>query len=317
MNLPTSFPRRPIPMLLALAGAATAQAGVTQPAMRERVDRDIAELVALARAPAAVDSRTVATLPAPVQRYLAYTGADRAAPVRFTRFRFEGEVRLPLTGGARGVTRATPWMPTRGEQYMALSEQGLGYVWDSVWQQGADTTIDVRDLYAKGDTHIWAVRSDGRVMVDERHDDINRTYMIRFFAEATQSPTMLLPGRHLRWEAVDDRRARAHVNDGALSASMLCSFETEGALTRCESDDRLLRFSGDVPQRWVGARWVMTRSDYRPFGALRVPTTMSVTWLMPEGEFEQVRARTIAVDFDTAAPYPAKDASTTLSQPSN
>jgi hypothetical protein len=291
--------------LLALAAAAAAQAGVTQPVMRERIDREIADLVALARAPAAVDATTLAALPAPVQRYLAYTGADRAPAARFTRFRFEGEVRLPLTGSARGVTRATPWMRTRGEQYMALSTEGLGYVWDSVWQQGPDTSIDVRDLYARGDTHIWAIRSDGRVMVDERHDDINRTYMIRFFAEATQSPTMLLPGRHLRWEAVDAQSARAHVRDGALNASMLCRFDADGALTRCESEDRLLRFAGDVPQRWVGARWVMTRSDYRPLGALRVPTTMSVTWQLPDGDFEQVRAKTTAVDVDTAAPYPA------------
>jgi hypothetical protein len=303
--------------LLAVAGGSAAQAGVTQPAMRERIDREIADLVTLAKAPAAVDASMLAALPAPVRRYVAYTGADRAPAARFTRFRFEGEVRLPITGTARGVTRATPWMATRGEQYMALSEQGLGYVWDSVWQQGPDTTIDVRDLYAKGDTHIWAMRSDGRVMVDERHDDINRTYMIRFFAEATQSPTMLLPGRHLRWEAVDEQRARAHVKDGTVTASMLCSFEADGALTRCESDDRLLRFAGDVPQRWVGARWVMTRGDYRPFGALRLPTAMSVRWLMPDGDFEQVRAKTVAVDFDTAEPYPSKDASTAARQAPN
>lgn len=303
--------------LLALAAGAAAHAGVTQPAMRERIDREIADLVTLAKAPPAVDAAALAALPAPVKRYVAYTGADRAPAARFTRFRFEGEVRLPISGTARGVTRATPWMATRGEQYMALSAQGLGYVWDSVWQQGPDTTIDVRDLYAKGDTHIWAVRSDGRVLVDERHDDINRTYMIRFFAEATQSPTMLLPGRHLRWEAVDEQRARAHVQDGAVTASMLCSFEAGGALTRCESDDRLLRFAGEVPQRWVGARWVMTRGDYQPFGALRLPTVMSVSWLMPDGDFEQVRAKTIAVDFDTAAPYPAKDASTAARQMSN
>lgn len=308
---------RPILALLALAAAAAAQAGVSQPAMRERIDREIADLVTLAKAPTAVDAAALAALPAPVKRYLAYTGANRAPAARFTRFRFEGEVRLPISGTARGVTRATPWMATRGEQYMALSAQGLGYVWDSVWQQGPDTTVDVRDLYAKGDTHIWAVRSDGRVLVDERHDDINRTYMIRFFAEATQSPTMLLPGRHLRWEAVDEQRARAHVKDGAVSGTMLCSFEADGALTRCESDDRLLRFTGEVPQRWVGARWVMTRVDYRAFGALRVPTTMSVSWQMPEGEFEQVRAKTIAVDFDTAAPYPTKDASTSARQASN
>ncbi|NRF70187.1 hypothetical protein HLB44_24575 [Aquincola sp. S2] len=292
-------------LMLTSTAAAAALAGAGQPAMRERIDREIDDLVQVARAAPAVDTRALQDLPAPVRRYLAYTGADRAPAARFARFRFEGEVRLPLLGSAKGVTRATPWMTTRGEQYMALSAEGLGYVWDSVWQQGPDISIDVRDLYARGDTHIWAVRNDGRVMVDERHDDINRTYMIRFFAEATQSPTMLLPGRHLRWEAVDEQRARAHVKDGALAASMVCSFAADGALTRCESDHRKLRFAGEVPERWVGARWVMNRGDYQAFGPLRVPTTMNVIWQLPEGDFEQVRAKTLAVDFDVAERYPA------------
>ena len=307
MKLSIAFPRV-APLLLTLAACVgTATAGVSQPAMRSRVDSDIAGLIQLAKAAPSVDPAKLAAVPTPVRRYLAYTGADRAPLARFTRFRFEGEVRLPIEGGANGVTRSTPWMKTRGEQYMALSTDGLGYVWDSVWQQGGDATIDVRDLYARGDTHIWAVRSDGRVLVDERHADINRTYMIRFFAEATQSPTMLLPGRHLRWEAVDDRQARAHVQDGELTATMLCTFSDDGALTRCESDDRLLRFTGNVPQRWVGARWVMTRGDYRSFGNLRVPTVMSVTWVMPDGEFEQVRARTTVVDFDNAESFGKAD----------
>ena len=288
---------------LALITATTASAGVSRPEMRQRVDTEINELVRIAKAAPAVDATTLAALPAPVRRYLAYTGADRAPTARFARFRFTGEVRLPITGTARGVTQATPWMPTQGEQYMALSTEGLGYVWDSTWQQGSDVRIDVRDLYSRGDTHIWAVRSDGRVLVDERHDDINRTYMIRFFAEATQSPTMLLPGRNLQWEAVDERRARAKVRDGALTASMVCEFTDEGVLTRCESDDRLLRFTGDVAQRWIPARWVMKRGDYKSFGALKVPTTMSVIWQLPDGEFEQVRSTTHALDFDVTEPY--------------
>lgn len=297
--------RNRLGMTLLAAASATAAAGVTQPAMRERIDREIDDLIVVSRAAPAVDAHVLQTLPAPVRRYLAFTGADRAPAARFTRFRFEGEVRLPLLGSASGVTQSTPWMKTRGEQYMALSSQGLGYVWDSQWQQGPGTTIDVRDLYARGDTHVWAVRGDGRVLVDERHDEINRTYMIRFFAEATQSPTMLLPGRHLRWEAIDDTLARALVKDGALTASMVCRFDADGALTRCESDDRKLRFSGDVAQRWVDARWVMNRSDYKTFGALRVPTTMNVVWQLPDGDFEQVRAKTLSVDFDVPEHYPA------------
>lgn len=297
------YARPGLPILLMAAALSTAHAGVARPEMRERVDAEIADLVRIAGAPAAVAPPALESLPPPVRRYFAYTGADRAEPARFVRFRFTGEVRLPIEGGAQGVTRATPWMATNGEQYMALSTAGLGYVWDSTWQQGPELRIDVRDLYARGDTHIWAVRSDGRVMVDERHDEIRRTYMIRFFAEATQSPTMLWPGPNLQWEPVDAQHARARVRDGELAASMVCRFDDEGALTRCESDDRLLRFTGEVAQRWVPARWVMTRGDYRRMGALRVPTTMSVTWILPGGAFEQVRATTQALEFDVPAAY--------------
>jgi hypothetical protein len=290
--------------VIALVGTcATAAAGVTRPEMRARVDAELADLVQLSRAAPAVNTTELAGLPPPVRRYLAYTGADRAPAARFARFRFTGEVRLPVTGTAEGVARATPWMATQGEQYMVLSSAGLGYIWDSTWQQGSEMQIDVRDLYARGDAHIWAVRSDGQVMVDERHDEANRTYMIRFFAEATQSPTMLLPGPHLQWEPIDAWHARARVRDGTLAASMVCRFEDDGALSRCESDDRLLRYTGEVPQRWVPARWVMTRSDYRVFGPVRVPTRMSVRWLLPGGEFEQVRATTQTLEFDVAAPY--------------
>jgi len=291
-----------VPVVAALA-ANTACAQVIQPGMRAQIDTEIRALIAAGAAPAAVDPALPADLPDPVRRYLAYTGADRATPARFARFRFDGEVRLPLTGDARAVERSTPWMRTEGAQYMAMSRDGLGYVWDSRWLVGSDARIDVRDLYFRGRSHVWAVRDDGRVLVDDRHDAIGKTYMLRFFAEATQSPTMLRPGPHLRWEAVDAGRARAVVRDGELEARMVCSFEASGALTRCESDDRMFRYSGDVAERWVSARWVMTRGDYREFGGLRVPTTMSVSWVLPGGEYEQVRSRTTALDFDVLSQH--------------
>lgn len=293
----------PLLPLFAATLALSAHAQVAEPTMRAAVDAEIRSLMEAGRSNAVVDASLPADLPAPVRNYLRYTGADSARPARFARFRFEGEVRLPIQGDARSVERATPWMRTQGMQYMVLASGGLGYVWDSRWAMGDDARIDVRDLYFEGRTHVWAVRSDGRVLIDDRHGEIGRTYMLRLFAEATQSPTMLRPGRHLRWEPVDDRRARAVVRDGSLEARMVCDFEPGGALTRCESDDRMLRFNGDVRERWVNARWVMTRGDYREFGGLRVPTTMSVTWQLPGGDFEQVRARTTAIDFDVLQPY--------------
>ena len=81
---------------------------------------------------------------------------------------------------------------------------------------------------------------------------------------------------------------------------MLCRFDAQGALTECESNDRKLRFSGDVAERWVPARWVMTRGNYREMAGLRLPTTMSIRWVLGGGEFEQVREVIDEVVFETA-----------------
>lgn len=290
-------------VLFGVAVVLPLHAQVLAPAMRGVVDAEIRAMLVAAEAAPVVEPQLPADLPAPVRRYLRFTGADRVPPNRFARFRFDGEVRLPITGDAQAVTRSTPWMRTEGVQYMVMTERGLGYVWDSRWWMGEDMRIDVRDLYADGRTHVWAVRQDGRVMVDDSHGELGRTYMLRFFAEATQSPTMLRPGRHLRWEPVDEARARAVVQDGGLQARMVCSFDPEGALTQCESDDRMLRYNGDVAERWVAARWIMVRGEYREVGGLRVPTLLSVRWQFPGGVFEQVRARTTAIDFDVVQAY--------------
>lgn len=96
-----------------------------------------------------------------------------------------------------------------------------------------------------------------------------------------------------------DRAARAVLRHGSTQASMDCHFESSGALTRCESDDRLLRYSADVPERWI-----MTRTDYQVLGDLRLPTRMTAHWRLGESEFEQVRARIESVAFTPPVPQP-------------
>ena len=66
----------------------------------------------------------------------------------------------------------------------------------------------------------------------------------------------------------------------------------------------MLRYTGDVAERWVGARWVMQRGDYQSFGGLQVPTKMVVSWEFPTGTYEQIRAHTQALDFDVLRRYP-------------
>ncbi len=50
------------------------------------------------------------------------------------------------------------------------------------------------DRHVSGQTHIWAMRDDGQVLIDEGDLAMAGAYLIRFFAEATQAPARLLPG---------------------------------------------------------------------------------------------------------------------------
>lgn len=96
-----------------------------------------------------------------------------------------------------------------------------------------------------------------------------------------------------------DRAARAVLRQGSTQASIDCHFESSGALTRCKSDDRLLRYSADVSERWI-----MTRTDYQVLGGLRLPTRMTAHWRLGESEFEQARARIESVAFTPPVPQP-------------
>lgn len=91
-------------LIAATFAALTALASASPSAMRQQVDAEIARLQMHAAAAPAIYSAALAALPAPVRRYLAYTGADRAPSARVARYRFTGEVRIPLTGDRARLT---------------------------------------------------------------------------------------------------------------------------------------------------------------------------------------------------------------------
>jgi hypothetical protein len=196
--------------------------------MRERVDGELRQLAAMAAQPPDVDPPDLNRLPEPVRRYVAYTGLDRQPLARYARIRFTGEVRLPQTGGRERVDAATPWMAMTGSQTMALSKAGLGYVWDTRWTNPR-FAVDVRDRYVNGQTHIWAVRDDGTVLIDEGDEAMAATYLIRFFAEGHPGPGHAdAPGRTCtgrRWTPA----ARAPMCATARSAPACCAASTPRA----------------------------------------------------------------------------------------
>jgi hypothetical protein len=115
------------------------------------------------------------------------------------------------------------------------------------------------------------VRGEGEVAEGE---------LMRFFAEAAWYPTALLPSQGVRWEAVDDRSARATLEEGETTLTMLFTFNEQDLIDTVRAEARG-RTVGDriVPTPWRGRFW-----NYEERGGMLVPIDGEVAWLLPEGE---------------------------------
>jgi hypothetical protein len=126
--------------------------------------------------------------------------------------------------------------------------------------------------------------------------EIARGELLRFFAEMAWYPTALLPSQGVRWEAVDDRSARATLTDGKLAVTLLFRFTADGLIdtVRAESRDRVVD-GKTVSAPWQGRFW-----NYAERGGMQVPLDGEVAWMLPEGAKPYWRGTTTSVNYEFA-----------------
>jgi hypothetical protein len=120
--------------------------------------------------------------------------------------------------------------------------------------------------------------------------------LMRFFAEAAWYPTALLPSQGVRWDAVDERTARATLVDGAISLMLLFRFDDLGLIESVRAEARGRTVAKTVVMTpWEG-RW----SDYQVRDGMRVPTAGEVAWLAPEGRKPYWRGTITSLRYEVA-----------------
>ncbi len=253
---------------------------------QRRVQREMAQMAAVA---AAVEDRPavdLAALPAPVQRYFAYSGVLTHAPVRLAYVRHGGTFRA---GEAQG------WLPITGEEVFSVNPPG--FIWKGTIQMVPGMTVTARDYYIESHGNML-IRMLGTVTIDDATGPaIDKGAMLRYWAEAAWFPTALLPGPQVQWEAIDDNSARLIVSDADRREEMTVVFDAEGRIVTITSAGRQFK-SGNVVRE---APWGGTYGDYREVDGLRIPFAAEVVWHFPEGDLPYARFSLNEVLYDDAA----------------
>lgn len=257
---------------LVLAGIAVTVVGIGKMKWNAETHELRARLDAARRpvTPKTVDFTTLTTLPSPVQRF-------------FRTVLKEGQ---PIIAGAYVKHKGTFNMNESGEKWYAFTSdqrvvtQRPGFDWDGRIKVMPGLNVHVHDAYLAGDGILHASLL-GLFTVAELRDssDVAAGELMRFFAEAAWYPTALLPSQGVRWHAVDDKSAKATLEDGNTKLTMLFTFNEAGLIDTVRAEARGRTLDGKiVPTPWQGRFWNYTQRE-----GMTIPLDGEVMWLLPDG----------------------------------
>jgi hypothetical protein len=271
--------------IVALFGFFLALAGVVWAAVRRMQAQSQHEMQTLLdsarRGPVEiVRPEQLEALPAPVRRYLIYTGVVGKPIPQTVRVRQRGQIRMAVD---------QPWIPFTAEE--VYSTDPPGFVW-KVLAQAGPVPIPGIDHYrgGKGRMHI---RPFGLFpAVDASGPELDQGAMMRYFNEIIWFPAAFLKD-NITWREIDDLAAEATFSDGGKSISAVLQFDPIGRILNFIAQRYMFEENGGSLQTWS-----TPISTYGELGQLRLPVSGSAVWNLPDGDFEYIQIEMIAVEYD-------------------
>lgn len=261
-------------VVAALAIGVVAAATIGGNRMRARYDAEKADLLRQGREgrPTQVGTAAVAQLPAPVRRYLEVTQSLDRSGLRVAVLKQRGSLRSAVDA---------PWMPFEAEQVYTMDPPG--FVWLSRAQMAGALSLWVRDKFV-GDKGEMLVRLLGVVTIaDAKGPTLDQGAGLRYWGEVISFPEMVTHP-DLKWEAIDERRARMHINQGGLAMKADVEFDDAGFPVAIHAE----RYR-DVDGASILTPWSGHCLDWQDFGGRMFPTQWVSVWHTPEGDLEAVR----------------------------
>lgn len=221
---------------------------------------EVARIGAAHPAPAP-DPARIATLPAPVQRYLRFAVPGPVPRGGVVHLAAKGQFRRPQTESFAATT-AEQVIATGTPALMFSATTPIGPLWARAY-----------DVYAEGRMTMTAKIVSTLVVVDEHETpDLDRISLRRWLLKSALYPQALLPGGPVTWEPIDDSHARAVVRRGAMTAAMVAEFDAAGRMVAMRAEE-----DGDLTTPWHGSGEHVTRADYRAVEGVMIPHRFTIS----------------------------------------
>jgi hypothetical protein len=235
--------------------------------------------------PKTFNRRELEGLPEPVRRYFRAVLRDGQPIV--------AAVSVEHTGTFNRSEAAAQWKPFTSTQRVIARRPGFD--WDARIAMMPGVPVRVHDAYIAGEGTLQAAVLGLVSVVNLRGTpELARGELMRFLAEAAWYPTSLLPSQGVHWETADDHSARATLEDGGVTVTLLFRFGEDGLIDtgRAEARGRLVGAAA-VPTPWQGRFW-----NYAIRDGMVVPLDGEVAWMLPDGARPYWRGQITTVTYE-------------------
>lgn len=226
-------------------------------------------------------------LPDPVRRHLDYAITASAPAIQTARLRHTGTFR---TGEKQS------WSPIDGEQYLSVGMPG--FVWFARLQLMPLLWIQARDRLVAGRGNMLVKPLSAFAIADASGPEIDQGASLRWLAESLWFPYALV-GPSIQWEPIDEHSARASLRGTGPPVEAVFEIDPSGRIAALRAE----RYRDVGGGRAVLTPWSGRYADYQEFAGFRVPTTVEVTWQMPDGPFSYARFRITTLEYNIAEPF--------------
>lgn len=209
----------------------------------------------------------IAPLPAPVQRYLRYSGALNQPRLRNMHIVLEGQMR----------SKGKDWFPFTTVQYNFFEKPTRLFFMKATM---FGTTVPGYHRYENGRA-LMDVKLFGLFSVTKAQGDLmDKAETVTLFNDMCLMAPGSLIDKRVQWQPIDSLSAKAVFTNGAISISATLYFNEQGQLVNFVCNERY-----DVNNK-KEYRFSTPVTAYAPINGYTVLQKGSAVWHYPDGEFE-------------------------------